>query len=106
MDFKIDCKIKRIYHIKKIQYIRSDESHIVLEVTNQYDSYPLVISYVKLFKELSYYMDFSIDSYNDYNILDMVNYLLERANDYLLKRIALSFNGSDCQVLKVDAYGD
>lgn len=106
MDFKIDCKIKRVYHIKKIQYIRCDESQIVLEVTNQYDSYPLVISYVKLFKELSYYMDFRIDSYDDYNIIDMVNYLLERCNDYLLKRIALSFNDSDCQVLKVDAYAD
>lgn len=106
MDFKIDCKIKRIYHIKNIKYIRSDERQIVLEVTNQYDTYPLVVSYVKLFKELSYYMEFSIDSYDDYNILDMVNYLLERCNDYLLKRIVLAFSNSDCQVLTVNAYDD
>lgn len=106
MDFKIDCKIKRVYHIKKIQYIRCDESQIVLEVTNQYDSYPLVISYVKLFKELSYYMDFRIDSYDDYNIIDMVNYLIERQNKYILDKIILALNDNECQVIKLEAYAD
>ena len=38
------------------------------------------------------------------NLLDMVEYLIERQNEYILKKIILALNDNDCQILKLEAY--
>lgn len=49
-------------------------------------------------------MEFKINDIEKFNLLDMVNYLIERQNKYILDRIVLALNDNECEVLKFDAY--
>lgn len=106
MKFKIDTTIKRVYDIDYIRFDCASNFGSVFTVKcNEQLSY-FEIEYAKLFKELEENTYSSIKDIEEFNILDMVNYLIERQNKYILDKIVLALNNNDCQVLKLEAYAD
>lgn len=106
MKFKIDSTIKRVYDIDYIRFDCASNFGAVFTIKcNEQLSY-FEIEYAKLFKELEENTYSSIKDIEEFNILDMVNYLIERQNKYILDKIVLALNNNDCQVLKLEAYAD
>ena len=106
MEFNIDTTIKRAYHIDDIRFDCASEFGAVFTVKcNEHLSY-FEIEYAKLFKELEDNTYSSIKDIEKFNILDMVNYLIERQNKYIIDKIILALNDNECQVLKSEAYSE
>jgi len=106
MKFKIDTTLKRVYDIDYVRFDSASMFGAVFTVKcNEQLSY-FEIEYAKLFKELENNTYSSIKDIETFNILDIVNYLIERQNRYILDRIVLALNDNECEVLKLDAYAD
>ena len=106
MKFKIDTTLKRVYDI---EYVRFDSASMfgavfTVKCGNQLAYFE--IEYDRLFKELDENTYSSIDDIEKFNLLDMVNYLIERQNKYILEKIVLALNDGECHVLKLEAYAD
>lgn len=106
MKFKIDTTLKRVYDI---DYVRFDSASIFGAVftvkCNEKLSY-FEIDYAILFKELEDNTYSSIKDIETFNILDMVKYLIERQNKYIIEKIVLALNDNECDVLKLEAYSE
>ena len=103
MKFKIDTILKRVYDIDYVRFDCASKFGAVFTVKcNKQQAY-FEIEYVKLFQELENNTYSSIEDIETLNILDMVNYLIERQNKYILDKIVLSLNNNDCHVLKLEA---
>lgn len=104
MKFKIDTTLKRIYDIDDIRFDCSSNHGAVFTVKcNKQLSY-FEIEYGRLFKELEENTYSSMKDIESFNLLDMIKYLIERQNYYILNKIVLALNDNECEVLKFDAY--
>ena len=104
MEFKIDTTLKRIYDIDDIQFECSSNHGAVFTVKCNYSQVYFEIEYDKLFQELEENTYSSVKDIETFNLLDMVNYLIERQNKYILNKIVLALNDNECEVLRLDAY--
>lgn len=104
MDFNIDTTIKRIYHIDYIRFDCASDFGAVFTVKCGEQQAYFEVEYAKLFKELEDNICSSIKDIETLNLLDMVKYLIERQNKYILDKIVLALNDNECQVLKLEAY--
>ena len=106
MKFKIDSTIKRVYDIDYVRFDCASNFGAVFTVKcNEQLSY-FEIEYAKLFKELEENIYSSIKDIETFNIQDMVNYLIERQNKYIIEKIVLALNDNECHVLKLEAYSE
>lgn len=106
MEFKIETTIKRVYHIEYIRYDCSSEFGAVFTVKCEGKQAYIEIEYYRLFQEIEDNVYSSVKDIEKLNLLDMVNYLIERQNKYILDKIVLALNNNDCQILKLDAYSE
>lgn len=104
MKFKIDCNIKRIYSIEYVRFDCASQFGAVFTVKCNEKLAYFETEYDKLFKELEENTYSSMKDIEDFNLLDMVNYLIERQNKYILNKIIIALNDNECQILKFDAY--
>ena len=106
MKFKIDATLKRIYDIEYVRFDCASKFGAVFTVKcNDKLSY-FEVEYYRLFKELEENTSSGINDIEKFNLLDMVNYLIERQNKYILDKIILALNDNECQILKLEAYAD
>lgn len=104
MKFKIDATLKRVYDIDYVRFDCASEFGAVFTVKcNEKLSY-FEVEYDMLFRELEENTYSSMKDIETLNLLDMVNYLIERQNKYILDKIVLALNDDDCEILKLDAY--
>lgn len=106
MKFKIDCNIKRVYDIEYVRFDCASEFGAVFTVKCGKQLAYFEIEYYKLLKELEDNVYSSIKDIESFNLSDMVNYLIERQNKYILDKIILALNDNECHVLKLEAYAD
>ena len=106
MKFKIDSTIKRIYDIDYVRFDCASQFGAVFTVKCNDKLAYFEIEYDKLFKELEENTYSGIKDIEDFNLLDMVNYLIERQNKYILDKIILALNDNECEILKLEAYED
>lgn len=104
MKFKIDTTLKRIYDIEYLRFDSASKFGAVFTVKCNYSQVYFEVEYDRLFKELEENTYSSMKEIERFNIQDMVNYLIERQNKYILDRIVLALNDNECDVLKLDAY--
>ena len=104
MKFKIDSTIKRIYDIEYVRFDCASMFGAVFTVKCNDKLAYLEVEYDKLFKELEENTYSSINDIETFNLLDMVNYLIERQDRYILDKIVLALNDNECEVLKLEAY--
>lgn len=105
MELNIDMTIKRVYHIDNIKFDYASNFGAVFMVKCEDKQAYIEIEYVKLFGEFEDTC-FNIKEYKEFNLLDIVNYLIERQNRYILDKIVLALNNNECQVLKLDVYSE
>lgn len=106
MKFKIDTTLKRIYDIDYVRFDSASQFGVVFTVKCNYTQVYFEIEYDKLFKELEDNTYSGIKDIEKLNILDMVNYLIERQNKYIIDKIILALNDNECEVLRLEAYAD
>lgn len=106
MDFNIDTTIKRIYHIDYIRFDCASDFGAVFTVKCGEQLSYFEVEYYKLFSELEDNTYSSVKDIETLNLLDMVKYLIERQNKYILDKIVLALNNNDCHVLKLEAYSE
>lgn len=106
MKFNIDTTIKRVYQIEYIRFDCASVFEAVFTVKCREKQAYFEVEYAKLFKELEENTYSSIEDIETLNILEMINYLIERQNKYIIDKIILALNDNECQVLKSDAYDD
>ena len=106
MKFKIDTTLKRIYDIEYVRFDSASQFGAVFTVKCNYNQVYFEVEYAKLFEELEENVYSSVKDIEKFNLLDMVEYLIERQNKYILDKIVLALNDNDCDVLKLDAYAD
>ena len=104
MKFKIDCNIKRVYDIDYVRFDCASQFGAVFTVKCNEKLAYFEIEYDKLFKELEENIYSSVKDIEKFNLLDMIEYLIERQNNYILNKIVLALNDNECEVLKSDAY--
>lgn len=106
MKFKLDTTLKRVYDIDYVRFDSASMFGVVFTVKcNEQLSY-FEVEYNRLFQELENNTYSSIKDIETFNILDMVNYLIERQNKYIIEKIVLALNNNDCHVLKLEAYSE
>ena len=104
MKFKIDTTLKRIYDIEYVRFDCASNFGAVFTVKCNDRQVYFEIEYDKLFQELEENTYSSVKDIETFNLLDMVNYLIERQNKYILDKIVLALNDGECEVLRFDAY--
>lgn len=106
MKFKIDCNIKRVYDIEYVRFDCASNFGAVFTVKCSERQAYFEVEYDRLFQELEENTYSSVKDIEKFNLLDMVNYLIERQNKYILDKIILALNDNECQVIKLEAYAD
>lgn len=106
MKFKIDTTLKRVYDIDYVRFDCASEFGAVFTVNCGNQLAYFEIEYDRLFQELEENTYSSVKDIEKFNLLDMVNYLIERQNKYILDKIILALNDNECQVIKLEAYAD
>ena len=104
MKFKIDTTLKRIYDIEYVRFDCASQFGAVFTVKCNDRQVYFEIEYYKLFSELEENTYSSMKDIESLNLLDMVNYLIERQNNYIIDKIVLALNDNECEVLKLEAY--
>ena len=104
MKFKIDCNIKRVYDIDYVRFDCASQFGAVFTVKCNEKLAYFEIEYDKLFKELEENIYSSVKDIEKFNLLDMIEYLIERQNNYILNKIVLALNDNECEILKLEAY--
>ena len=104
MEFKIDATLKRVYDIEYIRFDCASKFGAVFTVKCNDRLAYFEIEYDKLFQELEDNVYSGMKDIEEFNLLDMVNYLIERQNKYILDKIILALNDNECEILKLEAY--
>lgn len=104
MKFKIDTTLKRVYDIDYVRFDSASMFGAVFTVKCREKQAYFEIEYYKLFSELDDNVYSCVKDIEKFNIQDMVNYLIERQNEYIIDKIILALNDNECQVLRLDAY--
>ena len=106
MKFKIDTTLKRVYDIEYVRFDCASNFGALFTVKcNEKLSY-FEVEYDRLFKELEENTYSGIKDIETFNLLDMVNYLIERQNNYIIDKIILALNDNECEIIKLEAYAD
>jgi hypothetical protein len=106
MKFKIDSTIKRIYDIEYVRFDCASQFGAVFTVKCNDRQVYFEIEYVRLFNEFNDNTYQGMKEFSDFNLLNVVEYLIERKNKYILDKIVLALNDNECEVLKLEAYAD
>ena len=106
MEFNIDATVKRAYHIDDIKFDCASNFGAVFTVSCDGKLVNFDVEYVKLFGEFEENTCSSIKEYKEFKLLDIVNYLIERQNKYIIEKIVMALNINNCEVLRLDAYAD
>lgn len=106
MKFKIDTTLKRVYDIEYVRFDCASQFGAVFTVKCNDIQVYFEVEYDRLFKELEENTYSSVKDIEKFNLLDMVNYLIERQNKYILDKIVLALNDNECEILKLEAYAD
>lgn len=106
MEFNVDSTIKRVYHIEYIRFDCASQFGAVFTVKCGNQLAYFEIEYVKLFIEFENNTHSGMKDFSDFNLLNIVEYLIERQNKYILDKIVLALNNNECEVLKLEAYAD
>ena len=106
MKFKLDTTLKRVYDIEYVRFDCASQFGAVFTVKCNKQLAYFEIEYDKLFKELEENIYSSVKDIEKFNLLDMVNYLIERQNKYILEKIVLALNDNECETLKFEVYAD
>lgn len=106
MKFKIDTTLKRIYDIDDIQFECSSNHGVVFTVSCGGQNVWFEVSYIELFSQFERTTNLQFDNFSEFDLIDVVEYLIERQNDFILNKIVLALNDNNCQVLKLEAYAD
>lgn len=106
MKFKIDTTLKRVYDIKDVKYDCSSKFGAVFTIACDERLVNIEVEYVRLFNEFNDETYSGMKEFNDFNLLNIVEYLIERQNKYILDKIVLALNNNECEVLRLDAYAD
>lgn len=106
MEFNIDATVKRVYHIEDIRFDCASNFGAVFTVSYDGKLVNFDVEYVKLFGEFEDNTYSNIKEYKEFKLLDIVNYLIERQNKYILDKIVMALNINNCEVLRLDAYAD
>ena len=104
MKFKIDTTLKRIYDIDDVAFECSSNHGVAFTVSCGEQLVRFDVSYIELFSQFERNTNLQFDNFIEFDLIDVVDYLIERQNDFILNKIILAINDNDCQVLKVDAY--
>lgn len=104
MKFKIDSTIKRIYDIDDIQFECSSNHGAVFTVSCCKRLVRFEVSYIELFSQFERNTNLQFDNFIEFDLIDVVDYLIERQNDFILNKIILALNDNECEVLRLDAY--
>ena len=104
MKFKIDTTLKRIYDIEYVRFDCASQFGAVFTVKCNNSQVYFEVEYDRLFKELEENTYSGMKDIEGLNLLDMVNYLIERQNKYILDKIILALNDNECKILKLEAY--
>lgn len=106
MKFKIDTTLKRTYDIDYIRFDCASKFGVVFTVKCREQLAYFEIEYDKLFQELEDNTYSSMKDIEKFNLSDMVKYLIERQDKYVLDKIVLALNDNECEVLRLEAYAD
>ena len=106
MNFKIDATLKRIYDIEYVRFDCASQFGAVFTVKSNDNQVYFEVEYDKLFQELEDNTYSGIKDIEKFNLSDMVKYLIERQNKYILDKIVLALNDNECEVLRLEAYAD
>ena len=106
MKFKIDSTIKRIYDIEYVRFDCASQFGAVFTVKCNDRQVYFEIEYVRLFNEFNDNTYQGMKEFSDFNLLNVVEYLIERQNKYIIDKIVLALNDNECEVLKLEAYAD
>lgn len=106
MKFKIDTTLKRVYDIDYVRFDSASNFGAVFTVACDGKLVNFDVEYVKLFGEFEENTCSSIKEYKEFKLLDIVNYLIERQNKYIIEKIVMALNINNCEVLRLDAYAD
>ena len=106
MKFKLDTTLKRVYDIEYVRFDCASQFGAVFTVKCGNQLAYFEVEYDRLFKEIDDNTYSSMKDIETFNLLDMVNYLIERQSNYILEKSVLALNNNGCQVLKLDAYAD
>ena len=106
MKFKLDTTLKRVYDIEYVRFDCASNFGAVFTVKCGEQKAYFDVEYDRLFKELEENTYSCMKDIEKFNLLDMVNYLIERQNKYILDRIVLALNNNECEILKLEAYVD
>ena len=104
MKFKIDTTIKRTYDIEYVRFDCASNFGVVFTVKCNEKLAYFEVSYVELFNEFYDNTVSGIKEFSDFNLLSVVEYLIERQNSFILNKIVLALNDGECEVLRLDAY--
>lgn len=106
MKFKIDTTLKRIYDIDYLRFDCASMFGAVFTVKCNNSQVYFEVEFDKLFKELEENTYSGMKDIEKFNLLDMVEYLIERQSKYIIDKIVLALNDNECEILKLEAYED
>ena len=106
MKFKIDTTLKRIYDIDYLRFDCASMFGAVFTVKCNNNQVYFEVEFDKLFKELEENTYSGMKDIEKFNLLDMVEYLIERQSKYIIDKIVLALNDNECEILKLEAYED
>ena len=106
MKFKIDATLKRVYDIDDIQFEVSSNHGAVFTVSCGEQLVRFEVSYIELFSQFERTTNLQFDNFIEFDLIDVVDYLIERQNNFILNKIILALNDNECDVLKLEAYAD
>ena len=106
MNFKIDTTLKRIYDIEYVRFDCASQFGAVFTVKCGERQVYFEVEYDRLFKELEENTYSGMKDIEKFNLLDMVEYLIERQSKYIIDKIVLALNDNECEILKLEAYAD
>ena len=104
MKFKIDTTLKRVYDIDDIQFECSYNHGVVFTVSCGEHLERFEVSYIELFSQFERNTNLQFDNFIEFDLIDIVEYLIERQNNYILNKIILALNNNECEILKLEAY--
>lgn len=104
MKFKIDATLKRVYDIDDIQFDCSSNREAIFTVSCNERIVRFELTYIELFSQFERNTNLQFDNFIEFDLIDIVEFLIERQNSFILNKIVLALNDNECQVLKLEAY--
>lgn len=104
MKFKLNTTIKREYDIDDIRFDCSSNREAIFTVSCNERIVRFELTYIELFSQFERNTNLQFDNFTEFYLTDIIEYLIERQNKYILDKIVLALNDNECEVLRLDAY--